>query len=187
MAGRDAPPAADAFRTRRPLPDIRGLVLRHLRAPDDYGPMNAIANATRAATGVDLTTTPEQMRNHYEHPSDFDSARDVAVVELEEPTDEDYERYLTDPVESDTSLWRVAWDGDEVAGQVRSYINPVEERAVWAPPRLYREHQRPPAVAPSRSGAGADRRKLPAPSRSGHDGGRPRGRYRERLGRAPRL
>ena len=43
-----------------------------------------------------------------------------------EPTDEDYERYLTDPVESDTSLWRIAWDGDEVAGQVRSYINPVE-------------------------------------------------------------
>ncbi len=225
--------------------------------------MNAIANATRAATGVDFTTTPEQMRNYYEHPSDFDSARDVAVVELDgrivgyvrggihqevagprvyevlpfldpaisptevlpimlwamedhlrelaatdpagekvlqtfggdsaperevnhsagrvrgdpvwllrwsvrtwttcptrrsplgfeirevrpehlrqiwdaateafrdewgfsEPTDEDYERYLTDPVESDTSLWRVAWDGDEVGGQVRSYINPVE-------------------------------------------------------------
>lgn len=43
-----------------------------------------------------------------------------------EPTDEDYRRYLADPVESDTSLWRVAWDGDQVAGQVRSFINPVE-------------------------------------------------------------
>jgi mycothiol synthase len=41
-------------------------------------------------------------------------------------TDADYQRFLTDPVTSDTSLWRVAWDGDEVAGQVRSFINPAE-------------------------------------------------------------
>jgi mycothiol synthase len=262
MAGSDAPLVADAFRTARPFPGIPGLVLRHLRAPDDYAPMNAIANATRASTGDDFTTTDEQIRNFYEHPSDFDPARDVAVLELDdrivgyvrggihpelagpriyqvlpfldpavspsellplmlsamedhlrelaasegpgdkvletfggdsapereaiileagyeairygysmvrpnlddlpdaplpsgleirevrpehlrqiwdaateafrdewgfsEPTDEDYQRYLTDPVESDSSLWRVAWDGDEVAGQVRSYINPVE-------------------------------------------------------------
>jgi mycothiol synthase len=38
-------------------------------------------------------------------------------------TDSDYQRFLTDPVTSDTTLWRVAWDGDEVAGQVRSFIN----------------------------------------------------------------
>jgi len=262
MAGSDATPVADAFRTKRPLPDIPGLVFRHLRAPDDYAPMNVIANATRVSTGDPFTTTNEQMQQYYENPSDFDAARDVAVVELEgrivgyvrggvhqevagprvyevlpfldpatppdrvlplmisamedhlrdlassdppgdkvfetfggdsapereamvleagyeairfgyamvrphlddlpdaslpagveirevqpehlrqiwdaateafrdhwgfsEPTDEDYQRYLTDPVESDTSLWRVGWDGDEVAGQVRSYINPVE-------------------------------------------------------------
>jgi mycothiol synthase len=38
-------------------------------------------------------------------------------------TESDYQRFLTDPVTSDTSLWRIAWDGDEVAGQVRSYIH----------------------------------------------------------------
>jgi ribosomal protein S18 acetylase RimI-like enzyme len=42
------------------------------------------------------------------------------------PSEEDYLRSLSDPIESQTELWRVAWDGDEVAGQVRSYINPVE-------------------------------------------------------------
>jgi len=262
MAGSDAPPAADAFRTTRPLPEMAGLLFRHLRAPNDYPQMNAIANATRAATGDDFTTTDEQIRSFYEHPRDFDAARDVAVVEVDgrivgyvrggihqelsgprvyevlpfldpsvspaellplmlsamedhlrelaatdpdgekvlqtfggdsvpereaiilragydairygysmvrpnlddlpdaplpagleirevqpehlrqiwdaateafrdewgfsEPTDEDYQRYLTDPVESETSLWRVAWDGDEVAGQVRSYINTEE-------------------------------------------------------------
>jgi len=41
-------------------------------------------------------------------------------------TDGDYKRFLADPVTSDTSLWRVAWDGDEVAGQVRAYINDEE-------------------------------------------------------------
>jgi ribosomal protein S18 acetylase RimI-like enzyme len=262
MAASDAPQVADAFRTVRPLPPIPGLRLRHLRAPDDYPAMNAIANGARAAMGDDFTTTDEQFAAYYDKPSDFDAARDVAIVELDgrivgyvrtgvhqqtggprvyevvpfldpgvasdpvlsimlsameehardlaaadpggekvlqtfggdrapdreqiviaagyepirheysmvrphlddlpdaplpegleirevrpehmraiwdaaneafkdawgfsEPTDTDYQRYLTDPVESDTTLWRVAWDGDEVAGQVRSYINPME-------------------------------------------------------------
>ena len=43
-----------------------------------------------------------------------------------EPTENDYQLFLTDPIETDTSLWRVAWDGNEIAGQVRSYINSVE-------------------------------------------------------------
>jgi ribosomal protein S18 acetylase RimI-like enzyme len=42
--------------------------------------------------------------------------------------DAEYERFRTDPVMSDTSLWRVAWDGDEVAGQVRSFISDDENR-----------------------------------------------------------
>lgn len=41
-------------------------------------------------------------------------------------TDGDCQVFLTDPVMSDSSLWRIAWDGDEVAGQVRSYINAEE-------------------------------------------------------------
>ncbi len=35
----------------------------------------------------------------------------------------EHEEFFDDPVQSDTSLWRVAWDGDEVAGMVRSYIH----------------------------------------------------------------
>jgi mycothiol synthase len=262
MARSDAPATADAFTTVRSLPEVPGLALRHVRAPGDYPRMNAIANATRAATGSDFTTTDEQFQLFYERPSDFDRERDVVIVEIDgrivgyvrggihqevggpriheitpmidpalsvdpmlglmlglmedhlrelaaatpdgdnvlqtfggdsapereaiilgagyvairygysmvrphlddlpdaplpagleirevqpdhlraiwdasteafrdewgfvEPTDEDYERYLSDPVESDTSLWRVAWDGDQVAGQVRGYINSVE-------------------------------------------------------------
>ena len=33
-----------------------------------------------------------------------------------------WERFRADPL-ADPTLWRVAWDGDEVAGQVRSYID----------------------------------------------------------------
>jgi len=54
-------------------------------------------------------------------------------------TEGDYQRFLTDPVMSDTSLWRVAWDGGEVAGQVRAYIND-EENEQLGRKRGYTEH-----------------------------------------------
>jgi len=54
-------------------------------------------------------------------------------------TEGDYDRFLTDPVMSDTSLWRIAWDGDEVAGQVRSFIN-AEENERFGRTRGYTEH-----------------------------------------------
>ncbi len=38
-------------------------------------------------------------------------------------TDETYLQFLNDPLQGDTSLWRVAWDSDEVAGMVRGFIN----------------------------------------------------------------
>jgi mycothiol synthase len=56
-----------------------------------------------------------------------------------EPTDPDYEQFLSDPVMSDTTLWRVAWEGDEVAGQVRSFIN-ADENARHGRHRGYTEH-----------------------------------------------
>jgi GNAT superfamily N-acetyltransferase len=43
--------------------------------------------------------------------------------EYSEPTEADYEEFLSNPVEGDRTLWQVAWDGDEIAGQVRPYIN----------------------------------------------------------------
>ena len=41
-------------------------------------------------------------------------------------TDEDYQLFLTDPIQGDRTLWRIAWDGDQVAGQVRGFINAEE-------------------------------------------------------------
>ena len=43
-----------------------------------------------------------------------------------EQTESDYEFFRTDPVTADFSLWRIAWDGDEIAGQVRAFINADE-------------------------------------------------------------
>lgn len=40
----------------------------------------------------------------------------------------DYRRFLADPIQNDTTLWRIAWEGDRVAGQVRSFINEAENR-----------------------------------------------------------
>ncbi|HET9520265.1 MAG TPA: GNAT family N-acetyltransferase [Candidatus Limnocylindrales bacterium] len=38
-------------------------------------------------------------------------------------TEADWNLFLTDPLSIDRDLWRVGWDGDQVAGQVRSFIN----------------------------------------------------------------
>jgi len=43
------------------------------------------------------------------------------------PSDADYQEWLDDP-KSDPSLWRVAWDGDQVAGSVQSFINQTENK-----------------------------------------------------------
>jgi mycothiol synthase len=44
------------------------------------------------------------------------------------PGEEGYRQFLDDPY-LDPSLWRIGWDGDEVAGQVRSFINGPENEA----------------------------------------------------------
>ncbi|MCU0505714.1 MAG: GNAT family N-acetyltransferase [Chloroflexi bacterium] len=39
-----------------------------------------------------------------------------------DPSEEAWERFRNDPL-AEPALWRIAWDGDQVAGQVRSYID----------------------------------------------------------------
>jgi mycothiol synthase len=55
-----------------------------------------------------------------------------------ERTDEDFERWFTMP-NLDTNLWRVAWDGDEVAGSVWTLVWP-EENAKLGLSRGWLEH-----------------------------------------------
>ncbi len=48
-----------------------------------------------------------------------------------EQDDSDFERLFADP-ELDTSLWRVAWEGDEVAGSVQTFVYATENEQVGA-------------------------------------------------------
>jgi mycothiol synthase len=43
------------------------------------------------------------------------------------PAEEDYQNWLNNPIH-DRSLWKVAWDGNQVAGMVLSFINHEENR-----------------------------------------------------------
>lgn len=45
-----------------------------------------------------------------------------------EVTEEDYERWLANPLH-DRTLWKIAWDGDEVAGMVLNFIDESENQA----------------------------------------------------------
>jgi mycothiol synthase len=64
---------------------------------------------------------PEHLRSIWE--ADNEAFRDHWG--FSEPTEDEWEAYLEFP-HRDESLWKVAWDGDDVAGQVRSYINEAE-------------------------------------------------------------
>lgn len=69
--------------------------------------------------------TDEQLRQIWE--ADQEAFRDHWG--WSEPTENDYERFLEDP-HRDVSLWRIAWDGEQVAGQVKSFINHEENDAL---------------------------------------------------------
>jgi mycothiol synthase len=45
------------------------------------------------------------------------------------PNEEDYRRWLNDTTIFQPELWKIAWDGDQVAGQVQSFINHAENEA----------------------------------------------------------
>jgi GNAT superfamily N-acetyltransferase len=64
---------------------------------------------------------PEQHRAIYD--ADEEAFRDH--WDHAEPVEGDFERFFNDP-NIDTSMWQVAWDGDEVAGLVINSIIPVE-------------------------------------------------------------
>ncbi len=48
--------------------------------------------------------------------------------DFREETEEEWQMFLDDPLR-DVSLWKVAWAGDTVVGQVKSYINDEENAA----------------------------------------------------------
>ncbi len=55
-----------------------------------------------------------------------------------EPTEEDYQRWLSDPVIFGPELWKIAWDGDHVVGMVRNFVN-EEENEEYQRERGYTE------------------------------------------------
>lgn len=68
------------------------------------------------------------------HPVSEDRYRDVFDAQDEafrdhwghvDATEMDYQRFLSDPM-FDPSLWKVAWDGEEVAGMVLNFLNKKE-------------------------------------------------------------
>lgn len=48
--------------------------------------------------------------------------------DFSEPTEDDIREAIEDPLR-DESMWKVAWAGDTVVGQVKPYLNPTENDA----------------------------------------------------------
>jgi mycothiol synthase len=75
--------------------------------------------------GLELRpATPDQFR------AIWDASREASKDHWSEvvQTEDDYRNWLADPIEMQAELWQIAWDRrtNQVAGQVRTYINPTE-------------------------------------------------------------
>ena len=68
-------------------------------------------------------------------------------------TENDFQQFLDDPLR-DESMWKIAWAGDTVVGQVKSFINP-EENAAMGYRRGYTENISTHALWRNRGIAGA--------------------------------
>lgn len=72
--------------------------------------------------GVEVRpVTPEQIRPILE--AGLEAFR--GEWDFREPTEDDYREIIDNPYR-DESLWKVAWAGDTVVGQVKTFINPEE-------------------------------------------------------------
>ena len=89
---------------RRPLSDP----IRDAPLPDGLEVRPVLPEHHRAIWNAD----EESFRDHWDHA---------------EPVEGDFERFFNDP-NIDTSMWQVAWDGDEVAGSVVNGIYPHENK-----------------------------------------------------------
>lgn len=66
---------------------------------------------------------PEDMRTIWE--AEVEAFRDHWGASV--PDEADFRSWLNEPI-SQPELWQVAWDGDQVAGMVRNYINEAENK-----------------------------------------------------------
>jgi mycothiol synthase len=90
----------------------------------------------RLPAGLEIRDVrPEEMEAIYD--AEVEAFRDHWG--FAEPGERERDEFFNDPVQSDTSLWRVAWDGSQVAGMVRSYIHP-EQNALLGRQRGWVEH-----------------------------------------------
>ncbi len=105
----------------------------HLLRNDGYAPVTYDAIMVRPdldaipdlglPEGVEVRpVTPEQYRSIWEAEREafLDHWGDSPM------TEEDYQMFLYGAREFDPSLWRVAWQGDQVVGMVRSFVNEAE-------------------------------------------------------------
>lgn len=77
--------------------------------------------------GVELRPArPEQLRTIFA--ADREAFRDHWAASAEDESEDAYQQFVRDPT-NDLSLWRIAWQGDEIVGQVRGYVDEVENEA----------------------------------------------------------
>ena len=82
---------------------------------------------------VEITPMPEGLEIRKVQPDEYRQLWEADQEAFQdhwgyiEGTERDYQRWLKDPL-NDPDLWRVAWDGDQVAGMVLNFLNEQENK-----------------------------------------------------------
>jgi mycothiol synthase len=85
--------------------------------------------------GVEVrAVTPEMLRPIFD--AHWEAFR--GIWDFQEATEKDFQQFLDDPLR-DESMWKIAWVGDTVVGQVKSFIN-ADENAEMGYLRGYTEY-----------------------------------------------
>jgi mycothiol synthase len=83
---------------------------------------------------VEVQPLPEGIEVRPVGPEDYRAVFDAEAEAFKDhwgyvaPTENDFERFINSS-NFDPSLWKVAWDGDQVVGQVLNFIDPKENKA----------------------------------------------------------
>jgi mycothiol synthase len=87
-----------------------------------------------ASQPVEVTPLPDGIEVRPVQPEDYRKVFDATYEAFQdhwgyvEPTEKNYQRWLHDSV-FDPSIWKVAWEGDQVVGMVLNFMDPEEDAA----------------------------------------------------------
>ena len=122
---RPIPGRAANHRVRR-RGSSRRAISRSASVPTSYGRISTTSPSSRCPTASKYDRSrADQLRMIFD--AEWEAFR--GSFGFREPTEQDFERFRDDPLRDET-LWKIAWSGDTIVGQVKTFVNDEENARI---------------------------------------------------------